>query len=174
MTSETNTEPLVRLQKAAVYLEEVARELKANSVSIKDMTAIESVEWYWALKCAYDELDAARKDVYKLKDELEKFILPSKLDALGVDKIRVPELGRSFYTQTKYSASFPDKEKGFEWLRSSGNGALVQETVNASTLAAFCKNMVLEEGIDPPEDIINFRSYQTIGSSKYTPPKKAV
>ena len=36
-----------------------------------------------------------------------------------------------------------DKQKGLEWLRTSGNAGLIQETVNAGTLSSFAKGETL-------------------------------
>ena len=100
---------------------------------------------------------------------MDKFILPTKFDASDLDLIRIPELARSFYPTTKYSAKTLDKEELMKWLRDLGQDALISETVNSSTLAGFLKERMLEEGIDPPEEIVQLTTYKSIGSSKYTP-----
>lgn len=164
-----------RLINAVPFLEEVAKEIEKSIDEIeKTGTAVDAAVFFHDLKEAYTALDDARKLSYHQKDRMDKFIVPSKLNSFGSDKLRIPEVGRSFYVTTKYTASFSDKEAGFEWLRAKGNGDIIQETVNAGMLASLCKNMVLEEGIDPPEEIVKFSSYETTGSAKYTPKEKAV
>lgn len=123
----------------------------------------------FVLKEAYAQLDAATKQLYAIRDLLDKTIVPTKMDAEGVDMVRVPEIARSFSKQNKMSASLIDKEKGFEWLRSIGQGDIIQETVNAGTLAAFVRNMIIEEGVDPPEDVVKVNTYNTTGINRYTP-----
>lgn len=123
----------------------------------------------FAVKDAHAQLDAAVKQLYAVRDFLDKVIVPTKMDEAGVDMVRVPELARSFSKQNKMSASFLDKEKGFEWLRSIGQGDIIQETVNAGTLASFCRNMILEEGIEPPDDVVKVSTYSTTSINKYTP-----
>lgn len=132
-----------------------------------DLTS--AVKVYWRLKQEYEALDKARKRLYALQDKMDKFVLPKKFDDADLDLVRIPDLERSFYPQTKYSAKTLDKEKLMEWLRDLGQGELISETVNASTLAGFLKERMLEEGIDPPEEIVQLTNYKTIGSSKYTP-----
>lgn len=127
------------------------------------------IKLYHALKEGYAALDLARKGVYVLLDKHEKFVLPKMFDENDLDLVRVPELARSFYPQTKYSASVADKDKLFEWLREMGQGELISETVNSSTLAGFLKTKMLDEGIEAPEDIARLTSYKSIGSAKYTP-----
>ena len=124
---------------------------------------------YYALKEGYALLDTARKEVYALLDKHEKFVLPKMFDEGDLDLVRIPELARSFYPQTKYSAAVGDKDKLFAWLRELGQGELISETVNSSTLAGFLKSKLLDEGIEAPEEIARLTSYKAIGSSKYTP-----
>ena len=95
--------------------------------------------------------------------------LVRRAEADDLDLIRIPELARSFYPQTKYSAKVADKDKLAEWLREIGQDALITETVNSSTLAGFLKERLLEEGIDPPEEFVQLTTYKAIGSSKYAP-----
>lgn len=166
------TNPLNRLKDAAVYLQEVAAQL--DEAPTDTMPFNELAEFYLRLKENYEALDKARKEIYKVKDRMDKFVVPEALENTGSDKVRIPELKRSFYVNVKYSASFIDKEAGCNWLRDTGAGDLIQPTVNAGTLAGYCKSLVLDEGIDPPEDIVKFTSYKTTGISKYTPKQKAV
>lgn len=127
--------------------------------------------FYWAFKETYKSLDEARKAIYAEVDFLDKNAIPEKLDASGMDKVRVPALGRSFYILPKYSASILDgkKDEAFEWLRSNGAGEVITETVNAGTLAALLRNLIEKHNTDAPEDIFKLTSYKTVGSSKYSP-----
>lgn len=131
--------------------------------------APETARMLFAVKTAHEDLDKATKGLYHVKDALDKNILPAKLEAAGVDLIRVPELARSFSVNEKTSASFIDKERGFDWLREIGQGDLIQETVNAGTLSTFIRNLQMEQGIDPPDDIVKVSTYKTISVTKYTP-----
>lgn len=125
--------------------------------------------FYHTLDTAYGALDKQRKAIYKELDFLNKSSIPEALEATGLDKVRVPALGRSFYIVPKMSASILDKEKGFEWLRANQGGELITETVNAGSLAAFLKHMMTEEAKDPPSDVFKVTPYNTTGSAKYTP-----
>lgn len=124
---------------------------------------------FHALNDGYKELDAARKAIYAILDKHEKFILPKMFDDADLDLVRIPELARSFYPTTKYSASVGDKDELMKWLRERGQGELISETVNSSTLAGFLKTLMLDEGVEAPSEIAILKTYKTIGSSKYTP-----
>lgn len=157
-------------------LEQLAEALNATADVIEkvveeceEATLVEAAKTFWHLKQGYDAVDKARKRIYALQDKMDKFVLPTKFDASDLDLIRIPELARSFYPTTKYSAKTLDKEELMKWLRDLGQDALISETVNSSTLAGFLKERMLEEGIDPPEEIVQLTTYKSIGSSKYTP-----
>lgn len=117
----------------------------------------------------HKELDALVKKVYHAKEALNKHFIPKMLEDAGMDLIRVPEIGYSFSIRNNLSASMIDKDKGLDWLKSHGHAELVQETVNAGTLASFAKALMLEEGIDLPSDIFKLTPYKSTGMNKYTP-----
>lgn len=125
--------------------------------------------FFFQLKTQYEELDRARKKFFHLVERLNKGIIPARMDLAGTDMLRVPEIARSFSKQEKMSASTVDKDALFEWLRDIGQEELIQETVNSGTLASFCRRMMLDEGIEPPEDAVKLTTYNVIGVTKYTP-----
>lgn len=126
----------------------------------------------FSLKEAYSKLDETTKRLYHVHNTLDKNVLPERLIEADLDAIRVPEIARSFSLRDNTTASMLDKERGFEWLRSIGQGDLIQETVNAGTLASFCRNMLLEQGVEPPADIIKVNTYKSVSINKYTPKGK--
>lgn len=160
---------------------EIVEELADKIAEIKDMAEktrdkdlVQAVKFYYHAKEAHTALDEVRKRLYHIVDEYDKAILPAKFGDSGLDLVRVPELARSFYPSDKFSARTVDKDKLFEWLRSPGvnQAEIITETVNASTLAGVLKSLMLEQGIEAPEDVAVLTKYQTIGSSKYTPKDK--
>lgn len=128
---------------------------------------------YHSLKGKHAALEEARKAVGKRLLYLEKSLIPRMLEASGMDKVRVPELKRSFYKVDKYSTKVHDKDGLWEWLRENQAGDLITETVNAGTLTSFLKEKLLEEGIEIPSELAELTSYETTGSSAYTPAKSA-
>ena len=153
------------LARAATIVEALGEEMKNDG----KIAAPQIAEFYFHLDTAYENADTARKRVYHVNDMLNKYLIPTRLKDAGLDLIRVASVSRSFSVVTKTSATLLDKEKGFEWLRSIGQGDVIQETVNAGTLSALCRNLVLDQGIDPPADIVNMRSYDTTSMTKYKP-----
>lgn len=149
-------------------------ELLAKNYSVAIKTAIEKNNMgeifalFFQMKEANAELEAARK---KLGAEFERFnksVLPEFLDTHDTDMVRVPELGRSFYINTQYSATITDTDSAYEWLRGNGGEDLIRPSVNAGSLKSFVLSKIEEENVQPPEDAIKINSYRQIGSSKYT------
>lgn len=157
------------LRRAAAVISSKTDELRAKMP--KEL--VELLEYYHAINAAYDEIDTARKHMYQLVDMLNKGEIPKRMEEMGTDKIQIPSLSRSFYPLAKYSASMLDKSAAFAWLRARKAGDLIQETVNAGTLASYLKDLTINEGIDPPADIFKFTTYYITGSSAYNPKAKA-
>lgn len=163
---------LRKLQQASIDLKPIVEELKDvfdKASSDPTVEASKLAEMLLLVTEVHQEIDKSVKIVYGVKDRMNKHVMPTRMEEMGVDMLRIPELGRSFSRQQKMSATFVDKERGFDWLREIGQGDLITETVNAGTLTSFCRNLILEEGIDPPEDAVRVTSYYATGINKYTP-----
>lgn len=138
-----------------------------NAADYKEAFAV-----FYATNEANKSLDAARKALGAAYERMNKQTIPELFETLGTDMYRVPELERSFYPLVQTSASMVDKDAGMEWLRENGGSELIQPTVNASTLKSFLSELLSEEGVEPPADLIKVSSYTIVGSSKYTPKDK--
>jgi hypothetical protein len=124
---------------------------------------------FFNMKEGYKAVDGARKRVYHVVDMVEKYLMPKVMEDNDLDMIRVPEIARSFSLRNQLSASMIDKDEAMKWLRKEGHGDLIQETVNSSTLSSFIKSLIIDEGIDPPEEYFKVSQYKTTGINKYTP-----
>ncbi len=155
------------LAEAKTALDEAAK--LANNVDYGKMTLAELCVYHSDLKDVHGEVDTSRKRIYGITDVLSKSILPERFDAEDITKLQVESVGKSFYYLHKASASMPNKEAGYEWLRENGAGDLIVETVNAGTLASHLTKVFKEKNILPPEDVIKYTPYRIMGSSGYTP-----
>ena len=165
--SFTQSKP--RISNATSIIENLVPIINDATVRVGGGSLVDALKFFHYLDTQYDALDKARKQIYATLDGMNKGMLPAMFDASGQDLARVPELGRSFYPTTKYSARVADKEKLYDWLRENNGADLIQETVNASSLAGFLKTMSLDQGIDAPPEVAELTTYKIIGSSKYTP-----
>lgn len=172
MAKAAKTLSLDEISQQITALHEATQDYFAQLVAGGDFVALLTA--YYQLKSKYDDLDEARKLIYNMVDNLNKSVIPLKFDAIGTDKIQVPEIKKSFYPLTKYSASIPDgkKPEAYEWLRERDLGAIITETVNAGTLSNTLQTFITDTGIDPPEELFKLTSYKTTGMSNYTPKKK--
>lgn len=170
--NQAMNEALDAFRQVTEFLGRDANKMSMLGDALKDDGTVkpaELAEFYFHLKTVYEQADEALKKVYHVQDMLSKFLIPTRLKDNGLDAIRVPSVERSFSIVTKTSASFIDKDAGLKWLRELGEGDMIQETVNAGTLAAFCRNLILEKGMDPPAEIVKVSTYDTTSMVKYRP-----
>jgi len=137
-----------------------------NTKKIKD--TFDLLRKFKYLRDAYEEIDSVRKDLYNNIEFLSKTVIPDRLDsASGGGSIVLKDIGAQFVIGTRENVSMVDKEAGMAWLAENGYGDLVTETVNASTLTAFAKDLLKTENLALPEDKFKHSSY------RYTSIRKA-
>lgn len=114
-------------------------------------------------KRAYDEMESARKRIYKTLEALKNHTVPESLREHGVRNMSLESVGARVQINTRVSASMLDKVTGMEWLEENGHGGLITRTVNSSSLGAFAKEL-LEEGGDLPDDIfkVNIQNFASV------------
>lgn len=151
-----------RITDAANEAERGAREAESAPLT-------EQLVYFFHLKEHAKALNDEVKRLNRVVERFNKGVIPDAIEESGMDLVRVPHVARSFYPLVKHSASMTDKVKAFEWLRNQGAESLITETVNSSTLSAYLKDRLENEGIEPPEDVIKLSTYRITGMSKYTP-----
>lgn len=101
-----------------------------------------TVEHFAALQNTVDDLAKKISALKKHVDSLSYEILPTMFGNQNVKTIKLDDIGR-VTVNVRWTASMLNKERGMEWLRTSGNEGLIIETVNAMTLASFAKTETL-------------------------------
>lgn len=140
------------LQKAANMVREDGQEVLALN------DHIEMVWHYQHLRTATERIKEARDALDKLENLLSHEQIPNIFKEVGVKTVNIIGLGRVTVSY-RWGCSMLDKEEGMNWLRDNGQESLIIETVNSSTLAAFARNMLEEEGKGLPEDIFKTSLY---------------
>jgi len=107
----------------------------------------------------------AREALYEMEQRLSWEQVPDVMRENNIRTTTIEGVGRVSLSN-KWSCSMLDKEVGMDWLRGNGAGELIQETVNAQTLAAYAKSLN-EEGKELPNDIFK------TGTMTYTSITKA-
>jgi hypothetical protein len=118
------------------------------------------------LRSANDEIKEARKSLEQISDHLSRVVIPDVVASLRErtgekPPFNIEGVGRATVSY-RFSCSILNKKAGFEWLRSNGHDGIIQETVNSSTLSAFAKDLLENDGFELPEDIFK------VSTSPYT------
>jgi len=114
-----------------------------------------------------DLVDLVKEKVSALEAHIRTLsyeILPTMFSNQNVKTIKLEDIGR-VTVNVRWSATMLDKEKGMEWLRSTGNGGLIISTVNAGTLTTFAKTEILA-GKPLPTDLFKVGTANHISITK--------
>lgn len=116
-----------------------------------------------ALRRSGELIKTCREALKEMEDHLSAVAIPDAMRAKEIKTITIEGFGRCTVSY-KFSASILEGQKlvAFDWLRENGHGDLIQETVNSSTLAAFAKDMIQNEGKELPDAIFK------VGTNPYT------
>ena len=101
-----------------------------------------TVAHFAALQNTVDDLAKKISALQKHVDCSELRNPPNNVRNQNVKTIKLDNVGR-VTVNVRWTASMLNKERGMEWLRTSGNEGLIIETVNAMTLASFAKTETL-------------------------------
>ena len=144
----------------------------ANAVREDEQTTIASGDYvdvirhYSDVRIATAQIKEAREALNQMEERLSREIVPDFVrrakEERGVKTPIVLEgIGRVTVSY-RFSCSMLDKEMGLNWLRSNGHEGLIQPTVNSSTLSAFARDMLENQGFELPPEIFK------VGTSPYT------
>ena len=129
---------------------------------------IEVIRHYDHIRKATAQIKEARKALDEIEEKFSREFVPDVMRKHDVRNITIEGVGR-VQISNKYSASIADKPKGYQWLMDNGHGALITETVNSSTLSAFAKNYMEEQGKElSPDDgfKVSTMTYTSITKAK--------
>jgi hypothetical protein len=144
---------LDRLTFVCGFLTGLAGAVRADTdavVNTHDHIAV--IKHYDHLRKATKQIKEAREALDQMEERLSREQVPEVMRAHDIRTITVEGVGRVSLS-TRWSCSMLDKMNGMDWLRNNGHGDLIQETVNASTLGAFAKDLTQEHGTELPSDI---------------------
>lgn len=147
---------VTRMLNASTALGQIDEQLKQVADLIKELPLEDALALYYQAEQAFNGIDEVRKSMLKSFQHLEYTALPEMIRDRKVKSINLEIDGfgkRRFTNNTRFGCTMLDKIRGHEWLRETGNEALITETVNASSLASFAKQYVQEFGRDLPPDI---------------------
>lgn len=112
-----------------------------------------------------DHLEEQVKLLTAAIDKLRREDLPTKFKEAGVTSITVDGY-RYTITENVYASIPPDgKVDAYQWLRDNELGALIIETVNASTLSAQARTL-MEEGKELPPELFKVSIMPNVSMTK--------
>jgi len=126
-------------------IEEDTKQILAKA----DIVAI--IHHFNDLRLANEEIKIVRNQLEIVENRLSHSEIPDRFKQIGIKNLTIDDVGRVTIGH-RWGCSIIDKQVGFNWLREEGHGGIIIETVNASTLAAFAKNMMDTEGKSLPPD----------------------
>ena len=149
------------LETARAAIHEEAQSVIANN------EAPEMVRFYGDMRAELEELGGMMKELNKLDQDFSYTRIPLCFDAHGLQNVKVQGYGLVGLNR-RWSCSIIDKLKGYQYLRTTGQGGMITETVNAMTLGAWAKSEVEDKGKEPPDDIFktSIARYVSLRSSK--------
>lgn len=160
------------LTKVARGLDAVATQIRTEThevLSTNDHVAV--IKHFDHMRKAMDQVKVAREALQEITDRLSKEQIPDLFRSLRErtgekPPFKIEGVG-SVSVSNKYSCTILDKEAGYTWLRKNGHEGLITETVNASTLAAFAKELIEVDGKELPSELFK------TGLNPYTSIRKA-
>jgi hypothetical protein len=107
---------------------------------------------YVHVKAIDDEWSEVTKSLGAATRLLKEKLVPEAFSREGIGSFTSKEGGYRVTVSELVRASMKDKEQCYAWLRDHDLGDLIQETVNASTLAAAARSL-MEEGKELDDDL---------------------
>jgi hypothetical protein len=156
------TQTLDALESVCKGLIEVSGMVRADTNEVlPSRDHVEIIRHYDRLRLATARIKLAREALAGMEEELSRVQIPDVMAEHGVKTITIEDVGRVTVSY-RFSCSMLDKDAGLMWLRANGHDGIIIETVNSSTLSAFAKSQLEEEGVDLPDEIFK------TGTSPYT------
>jgi hypothetical protein len=125
------------------------------------MTISDLVKKYAELEDRAEEQKAKLKAINDAWAEVETKLLEAMAEE-GIKSTKLEGLGRfSLVTKNYLSVTAANKPSFFDYLKASGNGALLKEDVNPKTLTAFLKGHleeIIKEFSDKGMDTVDARN----------------
>jgi len=100
-----------------------------------------------------DQYDEVKKKLQKEYDALRKMWLPMAMDSEGLSNMNIDGVGRVALRSDIYvSIPAAARDVAYDWLRGTGHGGIIKQTVHAGTLRSTVKEMLRKgEALPDPE-----------------------
>jgi hypothetical protein len=148
-------------QEAEVWAERLRVWLDEADPELEDAARL-----FITLKDKLETLKAASTHVQKIFDMVRLNYIPDKMDDRGITNITFDGICRLGLTSDiRASILKMHRTQAYEWMEENGYGDLIQESINPSTLKAFCKRRI-KEGEELPEDLFTVSPFSRASVTK--------
>jgi len=139
--------------RACVNLIDTVRVVRRDTNELVELDDhIEFIKHYAKLRAITEQIKESREALDELERKLSREYVPDAMRARNIKTITIEGVGRVSLSN-RWSCSMVDKQLGMQYLRDTGNGGLIIETVNAQTLASFAKDLNDNKGEELPSDL---------------------
>jgi hypothetical protein len=140
------------------HCRKLARDIPTESIQ----TACNNFRY---LREAQDDLKKLLSQVTELVDVARQVQLPLMFKEDGITSISVDGIRYTISHTVRASTAAGKRDEAFQWLRDNELGALITETVNASTLSAEARRQ-MEAGEALPENLFNVALVPNVSATK--------
>ena len=151
------------------YVVQVTQDVRRDTAeAVASNNHIELIKHFVQVRDLTEKIKEARKAPDEIEEKLSREQVPEAMRAQGIKTITIEGIGRvSLANSWRCSINDGKKLEGIQYLKDTGNAALVIETVPWQTLAAFAKDINDNKGEELPSDLF------TTGVLTYTSITKA-
>lgn len=111
------------------------------------------------LKNRLEEITALKSKIQKAHDFLSIDVLPDRMDEEGIQTLKIKDVGRlQMSSDIRCAVPAANRDDVKDWLNNNGHGSMVSETINASTLKAFVREM-MKENKEWPSHLLKVTPY---------------
>tara|TARA_R110000744_G_C19371646_1_gene562780 strand:+ start:15469 stop:16254 length:786 start_codon:yes stop_codon:yes gene_type:complete len=111
------------------------------------------------LKSALETIGALKTKIQKSYDFLSIDVLPERMDEEGIQTLKIKDVGRlQMSSDIRCAVPAANREDVKAWLNEHGHGSMISDTINASTLKAFVREM-MKENKEWPSDLLKVTPY---------------
>lgn len=126
-----------------------------NDSPYKDMSAVALTRRMRALVDRMEEYDKGKKALQKEYDAIRKVWLPQAMDDEGLTNMNIDGVGRVAVRSDLYvSIPAAARDVAYDWLRGTGHGGIIKETVHAGTLRSTVKEMLRKGEALPDHEVL--------------------
>lgn len=123
----------------------LAVDVLADPERYRGMTLVEAVEVMNDLRKHTEDQKKIKATAQKAFDFMRLTVVPETMDDEGIENIRVADVGRvNLQSDMHVAVKKADRGALHDWMDENGYEDLVTDTINGSTLKAWCKERLIQ------------------------------